>query len=135
MKPGNSVEDKTLMTREILGGGERFWQRTRRLTDGHMKSDPKPIPSEIKPGWPNFRRWDVGSCGRKAMVIPLKSRIRVAKKGTSKPKWDVGVRRRGMPVREKSGRSIDIRFQAQGAACNPAIFSVEKSHGGKWSET
>ena len=80
MKPGNRVEDKTLTTRKILGGGECFWQRTRRLTNGHMNFDPKPNPSEIKPGRPNFRRWDVGSRGRKAMVIPLKSRIRVAKK-------------------------------------------------------
>ena len=36
-----------------------------------------------------------------------------------------------IPGGEESGRSIDIRFQAQRAARNPATFSVEKSHGGK----
>jgi len=37
MKPGNRVEDKTLKTGEILACGECPWQRTRRLTDGHIQ--------------------------------------------------------------------------------------------------
>ena len=59
VKPGNSVEVKTLTTR--------------------------------KEAWmPQYRRWDMESRGREAIVIPLRSRNRAADKdeGTRKPKGD-----------------------------------------------
>jgi len=44
-----------------------------------------------KEAWmPQYRHWDMGSRGREAIVIPLRSRVRVANKdeGTRKPKGD-----------------------------------------------
>jgi len=44
-----------------------------------------------KEAWmPQYRRWDMGSRGREAIVIPLRSRVSVANEdeGTRKPKGD-----------------------------------------------
>ena len=113
VKPGNSVEGKTLTTRKIPGHKEGFRQRTRRLTTVNTHLTPKSPPfPDIKPGCYKVRRCNTGSYGREVMMTPLGSRIRGTDcgDGTRKPKG-ISESYEKIPSREEPVRSSGVRFR------------------------
>ena len=99
VKPGNSVEGKTMKTRE--GEGRRpLGSENPPLATVNTQLSRGIRQSETQAWVTRWRRWVAGSRGRKAMVTPAGSRMRVVKEeeGTRKPKGD-GRIPEGIPTR------------------------------------